>query len=281
VDTISTIRLHFLKQLSHLYTPSEIDIILKELIEFNSGIQNPSILHLKDKEITVVEKDLYETQLKDLLAHKPIQYITGIAHFYYKKFLVSPAVLIPRPETEELVNIIIKENQNRKDLKIIDVCSGSGCIAISLAAHLSESKVDALEKYDEAIQILHQNNQKHFSKLSSIIHEDIFTWDPEKKYDIIVSNPPYITATEAKDILPNVLNYEPLHALFVKSDPLEFYMRIIDLAILHLCDQGKLYFECNQEYTEQICIYARNKGFLATPMKDIHGLWRFAILTME
>lgn len=191
--------------------------------------------------------------VKRLLANEPIQYIFGIADFYGMEFKVTPDVLIPRPETAELVDIIVADWKNKSDLEIADLCTGSGCIACALARHLPFSSVTAIDISATAIAIAKENATALKTKIN-FIKADVLALDPsDSKYDIIVSNPPYITEKEKVAMEPNVLEYEPGLALFVPdNDPLRFYKPITMFASKSLKQGGMLYFEINPEYASAI-----------------------------
>jgi len=197
-----------------------------------------------------------------LLAHQPIQYVVGMTYFYGLKFKVNPAVLIPRPETEELVDLILKDHKKREKLHILDVGTGSGCIPIALKVNAPTCQVSALDISSEALKVAVENanlNQVvvHFHQLDILEKEN---WDQLPTFDIIVSNPPYIPETEKKLMARNVLDHEPEIALFVPDeDPLVFYRILTQFAKKHLNHDGHLYFETNEYNTPQVralCVQA-------------------------
>lgn len=215
--------------------------------------------------------------LDRLKKHEPIQYITGDAYFYGMDFKVRPGVLIPRPETEELVDMIVKEN-TESDLRVLDIGSGSGAIAIALARNLNFPEVTAIDISQEAIRLGKENAADLRAKVK-FEREDIFSYDPPRgSLDIIVSNPPYIAESEKDSMEANVLDYEPAEALFVPdSDPLIFYKRIAKVAYLALRPGGKLYFEINPLYASVLADHLRNDGFEDVEIiLDMHGKRRFA-----
>ncbi|SVA25951.1 uncharacterized protein METZ01_LOCUS78805, partial [marine metagenome] len=188
--------------------------------------------------------------LDRLKKHEPIQYVLGKTKFCNLNFSVNESVLIPRPETEELVNIILKNELGNKT--VLDIGSGSGCIAISLAKHSPKAKVTALDICKDAIE-LSQRNAKENDVNLEFINADILNYKSDKKYDIIVSNPPYVLESEKKHMSKNVLDYEPELALFVKNDdPLQFYKAILDFSKNSLNKNGKIYFEINEKYKNEI-----------------------------
>lgn len=215
--------------------------------------------------------------LDQLLQDVPIQYALGETTFYGLKLKVGPGVLIPRPETEELVDIIVKENRG-SDLRVLDLCTGSGAIAIALARNLPFSEVDAIDISSEAIAIAEENASLLKVKVN-IRRGDVFNIKlPREKYNIIVSNPPYVDESEKAGMEPNVLNYEPHTALFVPEDnPLIFYREIAKIALDALLPGGKLYFEINPRHASQLKSLLENFGYREVEiMRDVHGKERFA-----
>ncbi|MBE9467549.1 MAG: peptide chain release factor N(5)-glutamine methyltransferase [Bacteroidetes bacterium] len=231
----------------HLINFSKIDIIIKTDTELTN--------HTKIQIIKIVE------QLKK---HKPIQYIIGETEFYELKFRISPEVLIPRPETEELVKWIIDDTVTKQNIDILDIGTGSGCIAIALAKNILNSRINAVDKYEGALAIAKKNAQLNNANIS-FINDDILSYNKTKysnKFDIIVSNPPYVRELEKKVMDKNVVDYEPHTALFVAdNNALIFYDAIADFAIDNLKTNGKLYFEINEYLAKNLTDLLNNKGF--------------------
>lgn len=237
-------------------------------------IQQISRLQLKMKQsidLSDAQQSILNYILNELQTGKPIQYVLGYAWFYNQKFVVNEAVLIPRPETEELVSLILKENSG-KDLRVLDIGTGSGCIPISLKKHLPEkSKVIGIDISGDALNVARLNADKLACSVDFFqmdILKEISVLNTEGKFDVIVSNPPYITPKEKLLMHNNVLKFEPPIALFVEeSDPLVFYNAIADVAINNLNQNGKLYFEINQLYGNQILLMLKEKGFQEVQLK--------------
>ena len=203
---------------------------------------------------------------------EPIDYILGYTYFYGLKIEVSKDTLIPRPETEELVELIFNANQTRSGLKILDIGAGSGCIALALKSKLAEAEVTALDVSHAALEIA-KKNSSHLNLNINFIQQDILNenlWSQLANYDIIVSNPPYISLEEKNGMTPSVLDYEPHMALFVENDPLTFYKQILKFASSHLHPNGYVYFETSQ--TIQLEEY---EGFQIEKRRDLSGNWRF------
>jgi release factor glutamine methyltransferase len=213
-------------------------------------------------------KDYNPGRLKDIINRinnaEPVQYILGHTEFYGRRFTVNKHVLIPRPETEELVDLVIKENRKRKDLTILDIGTGSGCIAVSLKKEMAQVKITALDISAEALKVA-ELNANDLKADVSFIKADILS-ETEKlkdlKFDIIISNPPYVRNAEKKLMHQNVLAYEPESALFVSDkDPLLFYRAIIELSIKHLMPGGSCYFEINESYGNEMKDLLKKNNF--------------------
>ncbi|MDG1394630.1 MAG: peptide chain release factor N(5)-glutamine methyltransferase [Flavobacteriaceae bacterium] len=191
--------------------------------------------------------EFFEAAIGRLLEYEPVQYILGTTSFYGLDFSVNSKVLIPRPETEELVAWILKDANPNQPLKILDIGSGSGCIAISLAKHLPQASVYALDVSPEALSVAQQNAQQNKVQITGF-EANVLEWtSPDLYFDIIVSNPPYVRELEKEFMAPNVLEHEPHLALFVENDaPLLFYKAIVELSKINLKKEGLLYFEINE-----------------------------------
>ena len=266
----------FFFELSKLYATTEIQSFYNILIKAKLNLTradvalNPTI-KLSEEEFVYFKKAL--TSLKNSI---PIQYIVGETSFYGLQFKVNNSVLIPRPETEELVEWIIKDYKNTPKIKILDIGTGSGCIAISLAKNLPDATVFALDISEKALETA-QINAKTNNVFVHFLKEDILTSNSlPNSFDIIVSNPPYVRDLEKEQIQKNVIDYEPHIALFVKNDnPLLFYKKIAELAKVHLTKQGSLYFEINQYLGSETVALLTDKGFQNIILKkDIYKVDR-------
>jgi len=203
---------------------------------------------------------------------EPIDYILGYTYFYGLKVLVSKDTLIPRPETEELVEIIVDENLQKTQLKILDIGTGSGCIALALKSKLADAEVTAIDVSNPALEMARKNSRVlgldiNFISLD-ILDEQL--WSHLGSYDIIVSNPPYISMAEKNDMTSSVLDYEPHLALFVDHEPLIFYRQILKFAHAHLHFTGIVYFETSQSIQLE-----EFGGFQIEKRRDLSGNWRF------
>ena len=221
-----------------------------------------------------------QQRVSDIIArlrrHEPLQYVVGSARFHGHKFKVTPAVLIPRPETEQLVDLIVDEN-TASDLRVLDMGTGSGCIAISLARALKFASVDALDVSRDALAVARENADSLKAKVR-FFESDMLMPQPAAIYDIIVSNPPYICWSERESMEPNVKDYEPGQALFVPdNDPLLFYKSIAPYAAQSLEKGGRLYLEINQRFGAEVKRLLEENGFDEVRIiDDSYGKVRFA-----
>ena len=232
------------------------------------------------KDIILSSKEMQKLNgiLARLLNFEPIQYIQGTARFLERSYHVAPGVLIPRPETEELVEEMLREIPS--DARILDIGTGSGCIAISLSKTFPNAKVTAWDVSEDALCIARRNNDDLQASVC-FVKQDVLAWrgDGGQCYDVIVSNPPYITESEKQEMERNVLDWEPFSALFVpNNDPLLFYRRIGELGRMMLVDGGRLYFEINRAYGEATAMMLCGQGYTGIRiLKDISGNDRFVI----
>ena len=216
--------------------------------------------------------------VRRVITGEPVQYAVGTARFYGMDFIVTPDVLIPRPETEGLVDMIVKNWGRSDDLKVLDCGTGSGCIAIALARNLPFSEVDAIDISESALDVAAKNSLRLKASVRFSKHDILKLATPDEPvYDIIVSNPPYIAAEEAADMDDRVIKYEPYNALFVPdNDPLVFYRSIISYAVAALRPGGGLYFEINPRFGPGIEAMLRDRGFADIDMqRDYLGRYRF------
>jgi release factor glutamine methyltransferase len=223
-----------------------------------------------------------EEAVIQLLNQVPLQYILGSTWFMDMEFEVNPSVLIPRPETEELVSLILNQysgNEIGRELSILDIGTGSGCIAIALKRNLPKSKVTAIDISEEAINVAMANASKNFEEVNFILADilDQSQWDSLPQSDILVSNPPYVTHAEEPFMLPNVVDFEPHTALFVPNDdPLIFYRAIMAFAKTKLSPNGSVWFEINEKFGDELRNLAKNQGLREVNIIfDFHGKSRF------
>lgn len=257
------------KELDTLYSKEEVTSSFKQIVEHFLGLDaiilalNPSLMVTKEE-----EQPLFES-LASLKLEKPLQYILGEAHFYGSVFKVNSEVLIPRPETEELVDWIIEDikassslNRKKDKIRILDIGTGSGCIAISLARELSNASIYALDISETALTIAKENAISNEVEIQ-FFKEDILTLDAlHTSFDIIVSNPPYVRELEKDEIKKNVKEYEPSLALFVPNKtPLLFYEKIMLFAKKNLAKEGTLYLEINEYLGKEMQLLLEAQNF--------------------
>ncbi len=263
--------------LQNIYPKNEAESITSIVFQELLKLSNTEIITKKD----LVLDDELNAQLDSILSRlykkEPIQYILGITYFFNLKFAVNQGVLIPRRETEELVDLIIKQN-NKKQPKILDIGTGSGCIAVTLKKNIPEASVFAIDKSENAVNTAKQNalSNLKIDKKDKFLVRDIFDeswWDTFTQLDIIVSNPPYVTENEKSLMHANVLDYEPIEALFVSNDnPLTYYKTIADFSLKRLNNGGLLYFEINEAFGNEVKNLLTDKGYNnATIYKDMQG----------
>ncbi|WP_443947251.1 peptide chain release factor N(5)-glutamine methyltransferase [Pedobacter sp. AW1-32] len=263
---------HFVLELRHLYDDSEAQELFSLAAEHVLEVSTTKLRMLKPVFLPLDQLNALRNILNELKNGRPIQHILGEAHFYGLVFKVSKNVLIPRPETEELIYWITETYVGKTNLKILDIGSGTGCIPIVLNKNLQDSEVLSIDVSPEAILIAQENAEKLHAKVDFQL-ADIFKFDSERKFDIIVSNPPYIRDLEKRDMHTNVLEHEPHLALFVSDDdPLVFYRAIADLAKTNLCENGKLFFEINSYLGVEMIEMLKAKGFKNIELrKDMQG----------
>lgn len=251
------------KALSPVYQTSEAQWLTRVIFERLRGYDRTYImLHADDSATDLLENQVNDT-VNRLLKHEPIQHIFGVALFYGMDFKVTPATLIPRPETAELVDLIVDRNSDKPDLRVLDLGTGTGCIAIALALNLPFAKVDAADISEAALTVATENAKTLHAKVN-FLKTDILNMPAPTAgaYDIIVSNPPYIVPSEMAGMAANVLDYEPHSALFVpESNPLVFYKAIAAHARKALIPGGSLWFEINPLFAQELKQHMRQAGY--------------------
>jgi release factor glutamine methyltransferase len=263
----------FTETLTPIHGAEEAESFFNIALEEITGLRRVDLIMNPDSVLTDSQKEQWDDVLGQLLEQKPIQYIFGKAHFYGLELKVTENTLIPRPETEELVEWIIHENKNRQDISILDIGTGSGCIAISLADNLKQAAVSALDVSEDALATAKENATANKVRVDFILKDILIASSLPRQYDIIVSNPPYVRNLEKHEIKPNVLDFEPHLALFVEdTDPLIFYCKIAQLAKTYLKKNGTLYFEINQYLGPETVRMLEAEGFKNVILrKDLFG----------
>ena len=263
---------HIRHELSGLYTSSEIAVLTRLILEEVCGTPFAGITADKINHLSRLQSGKLEDILARLKKGEPHQYVFGETEFYGRLFRVNSDVLIPRPETEELVEWVVSEHSPGERF-FLDIGTGSGCIAITLAKEIPHAQVDAWDISEKAIAVAAGNAFRHKADIRFLQLDILAPFTPVKSYDVIVSNPPYVAESEKAGMEHNVLAFEPHEALFVPEDkPLLFYERIAALAMEMLHEQGKLYVEINRSKEELVSQLFRQKGFSSVEIRnDISG----------
>lgn len=266
---------------------SAFNMYRREEAEAISYLVLAEIFHVTKLEVVLdkIIHDFNSEKLQEVIsriqAHEPVQYVIGHTEFYGRKYVVNKNVLIPRGETEEMVNMIVKDHLYKKNiLNILDICTGSGCIAISLAIAFPNSKVSGIDISKKALEVAKTNAEINSIQISFIEADILQPYTiTENKFDIVVSNPPYVMQNEAQTMDENVLNYEPGLALFVPNhDPLLFYKALAIQSKDLLKPGGKCYFEINQRFGLEVMDLLQGENFKNIEIvKDIHGNDRFVV----
>ena len=265
------------RTLEPLYGNGEARAITDYVLDVCFGVSKADILCGAVEEMTAEKTAELNKIFGLLMKGEPVQYVLGRAEFCGRWFSVRPGVLIPRPETEELCAWITADSKASASPKVLDIGTGSGCIAITLQLDMPESKVTAWDISADALDVARENAQQLGANVN-FVKLDALNAKPEGEWDVIVSNPPYICEKEKKDMAVNVLEHEPHTALFVPdADPLLFYRAITRLAVQTLSKGGRLYFEINPIYADDTCHMMRAEGMTAVELRsDMYGKQRMA-----
>lgn len=265
------------RTLEPLYGNGEARAITDYVLDVCFGLSKADILCGAVEEMTAEKAAELNKIFGRLMEGEPVQYVLGRAEFCGRWFSVRPGVLIPRPETEELCAWITADSKASGSPKVLDIGTGSGCIAITLQLDMPESKVTAWDISADALDVARENAQQLGANVN-FVKQDALNAKPEGEWDVIVSNPPYICEKEKKDMAVNVLEHEPHTALFVPdADPLLFYRAITRLAVQTLSKGGRLYFEINPIYADDTCRMMQAEGMTAVELRsDMYGKQRMA-----
>jgi release factor glutamine methyltransferase len=269
MQTLSLIKTIFINTLQHL--EDEVEPLFYYALESIHHLKRSDYLLNPQCVLTNEHIIVWQNLINHLKSDQPIQYFFNSQNFYGLDFFVDQNTLIPRPETEELVAWMILNHQNQT-IKIIDIGTGSGCIAITLAKHLPQAQVYALDVSENALEVAKKNAGTHQVDVQFIQKNLLTTDDLAQTFDVIVSNPPYVRLQEKEAMKPNVLNHEPHLALFVPDEnPMIFYDKILNLAKKNLAPHGHIYFEINQYLGKNMMELFENNGFQPTLKKDLKG----------
>lgn len=265
------------RTLEPLYGNGEARAVTDYVLDVCFGLSKADIMCGAVEEMTAEKTAELNKIFGRLTEGEPVQYVLGRAEFCGRWFSVRPGVLIPRPETEELCAWITADSKASASPKVLDIGTGSGCIAITLQLDMPESKVTAWDISADALDVARENAQQLGANVN-FVKLDALNAKPEGEWDLIVSNPPYICEKEKKDMAVNVLEHEPHTALFVPdADPLLFYRAITRLAVQTLNKGGRLYFEINPIYADDTCRMMQAEGMTAVELRsDMYGKQRMA-----
>lgn len=270
---LTTFRTHFDQQLQGIYPTEEIQSFFHLLTQHILTLNRIDIALSSELTLTTSNQTAFTNALTRLKEQEPIQYIIGQTEFYGLPFKVNESVLIPRPETEELVAWILEEAPIDRPLQILEIGTGSGCISISLAHHLPQTELLAIDISTKALALAQHNAKKNNVKVT-FEQRDILT-NPnfgEQKFDLIVSNPPYVRELEKSTMHHNVLAHEPHLALFVEDhDALIFYKSILKVAAGHLTKEGSVFIEINQYLAKETAALFSRQNFETTLRKDLNA----------
>lgn len=274
--TIRAYRTHFIQELSSIYEEGEAESFFYLILEAKRQLKRIDLALQPDLTFSEAELVVWNSILEDLKKEIPIQYLLGKTNFYGLDFEVNENVLIPRPETEELVEWILEDCgkiDTTSEFSILDIGTGSGCIPISLKKQLPQAKVSAIDVSEKALEVAKGNAKLNGVEVNFILQNILETANLLESYDVIVSNPPYVRNLEKQEIKNNVLEYEPHLALFVADDDaLIFYRKIGALALKSLRPNGKLFFEINQYLGKETVDLLKDLGFQNVELrKDIYG----------
>ena len=272
--SIAELQKKFWEELKPLYDEREARAVTRLVLETLLQLNPTQLSFERFRLLTTYQQYQLQQILTRLTTGEPVQYVLGEAHFYGLKLKVNKHVLIPRPETEELVEWIISGLEfGIPELRILDIGTGSGCIPIVLSKKLPHARVEAIDVSELALQVAEENNRLNGTSVQfrkvDILSEEL----PPQTYDVIVSNPPYITEAEKNTLHKNVLNFEPHLALFsFDEDGLKFYRRIAQLAATALKPNGKIYFEIHRDKAEEVALILTEAGYRNVELrKDLGG----------
>lgn len=276
--TLSQLKQHFLNSISEIYSESEITFIFQIFVEEILDLNPIQQRQFSDEQISLEHKEKFQQIISELKTGKPYLQILGETEFFGMKFFVDENVLIPRPETEELLEFAIKKIRDSKfkiqDLKILDIGTGSGIIPLVLKKYFAEAEITSIDFSEKALETAKKNADFHQLEIN-FIHADYLSLDLNKNFDVIISNPPYIGIDEVEEIADSVKEFEPKMALFSPtSDTLIFYRKIAEDSKQHLNKNGLLFLEINQKLGEQTLELYQDFSHNEL-MKDLSGNDRF------
>ena len=258
-----SLRLELQRRLAHLLGEGEARAVTLLLFEHIGGLSTVDVLTGRDAELPEETKEKLRAAARRVEQGEPVQYVIGKTVFMGLELKVSPAVLIPRPETEDLVRLLISENKGLNDGKVLDIGTGSGCIALAVKHQMPDTRVTAWDVSEKALEVARHNALINGLDVKFQLNDILLPQQSADHFDIIVSNPPYVCTSEAAEMERQVLDFEPHTALFVPDDdPLRFYRAITLFARQHLNSDGKIYFETNRAYADDVAELLKTNSFI-------------------
>ncbi|TNF47275.1 MAG: peptide chain release factor N(5)-glutamine methyltransferase [Bacteroidetes bacterium] len=276
-NSLSATRKYFNDRLSEKFSSRELRSMFNLLAQERLGLSSADLILQNDQLLSESDLLFFRSAVKKLQSDEPFQHILGKTEFMDLSFITDKRALIPRPETEELVRWILEDHQDKAGLTFLDLCSGSGCISISLDHYLTLSKGYAIEYSEQALALSRENNAFNKTNIDWLIGDvlgaNVYERFSESSFDFWVSNPPYVLYSDKSSMSKNVLDHEPHMALFVEdNDPLIFYRKISVKALRYLKQGGKLYFEIHEEKGSDVCELLTGLGFKNVQLnKDLQG----------
>lgn len=274
-NTIEEISSYLKKGLKDIFSEREVSIITQELILKRFNWNKTDFIINKQNRLSESDLLFFRSSLKRLQANEPLQYVLGSTFFYDLEIKTDKRGLIPRPETEELVDWVVNSYKENSEIKVLDLCTGSGCIALAIKSQLPKSKISGVDVSKEALSLANEN-ASNLDLEVTFLEQDILESTlklSKTKFDCWVSNPPYIPESDKADMADNVLKYEPDLALFVDNHlPIIFYERIAEHGLRHIKKGGSLFFEIHECFGEEVTFLLKNKGYVDVEIrKDLQG----------
>ncbi len=274
-NTIEEISSYLKKGLKDIFSEREVSIITQELILKRFNWNKTDFIINKQNRLSESDLLFFRSSLKRLQANEPLQYVLGSTFFYDLEIKTDKRGLIPRPETEELVDWVVNSYKENSEIKVLDLCTGSGCIALAIKSQLPKSKISGVDVSKEALSLANEN-ASNLDLEVTFLEQDILESTlklSKTKFDCWVSNPPYIPESDKADMADNVLKYEPGLALFVDNHlPIIFYERIAEHGLRHIKKGGSLFFEIHECFGQKVTFLLKNKGYVDVEIrKDLQG----------
>lgn len=274
-NTIEEISSYLKKGLKDIFSEREVSIITQELILKRFNWNKTDFIINKQNRLSESDLLFFRSSLKRLQANEPLQYVLGSTFFYDLEIKTDKRGLIPRPETEELVDWVVNSYKENSEIKVLDLCTGSGCIALAIKSQLPKSKISGVDVSKEALSLANEN-ASNLDLEVTFLEQDILESTlklSKTKFDCWVSNPPYIPESDKADMADNVLKYEPGLALFVDNHlPIIFYERIAEHGLRHIKKGGSLFFEIHECFGQEVTFLLKNKGYVDVEIrKDLQG----------